>query len=161
MTVLYIVCAVFLAASFIADRRKTVKGLKIALRKLVKILPAFIAMLILVSIALYFFPEEVLVKYLGKSSSFLNIFFSALIGAVAMIPGFIAFPLCSILKDSGVAWSVIAAFSSSLMLVGVVSFPVEKQYLGVRTALIRNVAAFLMSLILAFVIGFFYGDFFR
>ncbi len=159
MTVLYILCAVLLAASFFADRSKTLKGLKIALLKLLKILPAFGIMLVLVSIVLYFFPEEVLIKYLGKSNSSLNILISALIGSIAMIPGFIAFPLCGILKDSGVTWSVIAAFSSSLMLVGVVSFPIEKQYLGTKTAVIRNAGAFLMSLVIAFVIGVFYGDF--
>ncbi len=50
MTVLYIVSGLLLAASVIADRKKTLKALKIALKKFLKIAPAFVMMLILISL---------------------------------------------------------------------------------------------------------------
>ena len=47
----------------------------------------------------------------------------------------------------------IAAFVSSLMMVGIVTLPVEIRYFGKRLAIMRNVLAFLFSFIVAFVIG--------
>ena len=159
MTALYIICGLLLTASLIADRRKTLKALRIAWKKLLKILPAFGIMLVFVSVILFLVPEDVIIRYLGTDNSVFSIGIAALLGSIAMIPGFIAFPLCGILKDQGVTWSVIAAFSTSLMLVGIITFPVEKQYLGVKTAVLRNIIAFVMSLIIALVIGFAYGEF--
>lgn len=143
----------------IADRKKTLRALKIALKKLLKILPAFGIMLTLVSVILYLVPEEAIVKYLGTDNSLQSIGIASLFGSVTMMPGFIAFPLCGILREHGVTWAVIAAFSTSLMLVGILSFPVEKQYLGVKTAVLRNIIALVMSLIIALIIGLFYGEF--
>ena len=160
MNILYIVCGGLLITSGIANRKKTLKALKIALKKLLKILPAFLAMIIFVSIVLFLIPQEIIVTYLGTENTAGSVGIAALIGSIAMMPGFIAFPLCGILRDSGVSWSVIAAFSNSLMLVGIVSFPVEKQFLGVKTAIVRNIIALLMSLIIAFVMGIIYGEVF-
>lgn len=47
----------------------------------------------------------------------------------------------------------IAAFVSSLMMVGIVTLPVEMRYFGKRLALMRNVLAFFFSFVVAFVIG--------
>ena len=159
MIYLYIISGVLLFASFIADRKKTKKALLIAVKKIKQILPSFVFMLILVSAVLYFFPEDRIVKYLGSDFSAGSISIAALIGSISMIPGFIAYPLAGILRSSGVPMSVIAAFVTSLMLVGVISFPVEKFYIGTKTAVIRNIIAFLISLILSLMTGIFYGEF--
>lgn len=47
----------------------------------------------------------------------------------------------------------IGAFVSTLMMVGVVTAPVEIKYFGKRLTVARNVLAFLFSFIVAFVIG--------
>ncbi len=159
MYAIYIVCAAALVISFIADRRKTLKALRIALKKILNILPAFGLMLVIVSAVLYFLPQDVIARQLDSGSSIRNIGIAAVLGSVAMLPGFIAFPLCGLLRDSGVSWAVIGAFSTSLMLVGVISFPVEKHYLGTKTALLRNCIALLMSIIIALLIGLLYGEF--
>jgi hypothetical protein len=46
-----------------------------------------------------------------------------------------------------------AAFISTLMMVGVVTFGMEKNYLGAGLALKRNLAAFVYAVLIAFVIG--------
>lgn len=159
MIIAYSIIAGLLVISFIADRKRTIKALRIALKKIIKILPAFLVMLMLVSVLLFFVPEEVISKYLGKQNSLGNISIAALIGSVSMIPGFIAYPLCGILRSTGVSMSVIAAFATSLMLVGVISFPIERKYIGTKIAVIRNITALIMSILIAFVIGAFYGEF--
>jgi len=75
-----------------------------------------------------------------------------------MMPGFIAFPLCGILHDQGVPYAILASFSTTLMMVGVMTFPLEQKYLGTKVTIIRNVVGLLMALIIAVVIGLIYGE---
>jgi len=77
---------------------------------------------------------------------------------VSMMPGFIAFPLGGLLVAKGVPYMVISAFTTSLMMVGILSFPLEKQYLGVKPALIRNLIALVVSILVATVTGLAFGE---
>ena len=52
---------------------------------------------------------------------------------------------------------VLSAFSTTLMMVGVLTYPIEKEYFGVRLTLLRNI----MSLFIAFVVALMTGIFFR
>jgi len=47
----------------------------------------------------------------------------------------------------------IGAFISSLMMVGIVTLPLEINYFGKKTAVARNVLAFFFSFLVAFIIG--------
>ena len=47
----------------------------------------------------------------------------------------------------------IAAFVSTLMMVGIVTMPLEIKTFGKRATIIRNALAFVLSLVSAFVIG--------
>lgn len=75
------------------------------------------------------------------------------IGSITLIPGFVAFPLAAALLKSGAGYMQIAAFVSTLMMVGIVTMPVEINYFGKKAAIIRNVGAFGFSLIVALVMG--------
>jgi len=43
-------------------------------------------------------------------------------------------------------------------MVGVLSFPLEKQYLGTRPALLRNLMSLLIALLVAVITGFAFGE---
>ncbi|WP_312611558.1 hypothetical protein [Oscillibacter sp.] len=77
----------------------------------------------------------------------------AVAGQGTLIPGFVAFPLAAALLKSGAGYMQIAAFISTLMMVGVVTMPVEIRYFGKKATLVRNAAAFGFSLIVAFAMG--------
>ena len=47
----------------------------------------------------------------------------------------------------------IAAFVSTLMMVGIVTLPVEVKYFGKKISYTRNVLAFMFSFIVAIVVG--------
>ncbi|OFX43945.1 MAG: hypothetical protein A2X03_16235 [Bacteroidetes bacterium GWA2_40_15] len=49
-----------------------------------------------------------LIKYMGEGSGLKGWLIAASLGSVALIPGFIAYPLCGILVKSGVAYTTIA-----------------------------------------------------
>jgi uncharacterized membrane protein YraQ (UPF0718 family) len=157
---LYIIAGLAVLASFLANRKKTLSALKIAAKRSVKILPAFLTMIILVSIVLFLVPDEVISKYLGGSNKFIGVIFASLFGSITLMPGFIAFPLAGILLKEGVAYMVLAAFTTTLMMVGILTAPIEKAYFGMKVTVIRNIVSFFIALVITVVIGIFFGEIF-
>ena len=115
------------------------------------ITPPFMSILIMLSIVLYFVPNELIVDYLGDSNSYSGVFIASIIGAITVMPGPIVYPLCGIMVSKGVSYGVIAAFSSSLMMVGIVTFPIEKSYFGFKFTLLRNIISLFIALVIAVV----------
>lgn len=158
MYYLYITTGLALLISFIANRQKTFIGIKIAFKRLIKILPAFLTMLIFVSIVLFLIPDKVISNYLGNNTKFIGVVIASFFGSITLMPGFIAFPMCGILLKKGVAYMVLSAFTTTLMMVGVLTYPLEKEYLGAKVAIIRNVISFFMAFIVALATGVFFGE---
>jgi len=149
-----------LIISFIINKQKTLKAIKISFVKFKNIFPTFITMLIFVSIILFLFPDEVISNYLGNSSKFISVLLASLIGSITLMPGFVAFPLSGILLTKGVPYMVLSAFTTTLMMVGIITFPLEKEYFGVKVTVIRNTISFFIALIVAVITGILFGEIF-
>ena len=158
MYYLYIATGLAVLISGILDRKKTVMALKIAWKKFIAILPAFLTMLILVSIILFLIPDTMISQYLGNESRFIGIICASSFGSIILMPGFVAYPLCGILLKKGVSYMVLAAFTTTLMMVGILTYPVEKEYFGVKVTIIRNVVSFFIALIIALAICISFGE---
>ena len=158
LTVLYALTALLTIVSFIADRGRTLRGLRIALKRMLRIAPAFILMLILVSVVLFLFPEETIVRGLTSGGIWAATGIAGLLGSIALMPGFIAYPLCGVLRDHGIPFMVLSGFTTTLMMVGILSFPIEKAYLGTRVALIRNLLSLLIAVVVAICMGLYFGE---
>jgi uncharacterized membrane protein YraQ (UPF0718 family) len=141
--------------SFLADRSKTAAGVAKGLRLFLNILPTLLTMLILISVFLYAVPEPVLSKWLGRETGWTGIAVAAALGSIALIPGFIAFPLGALLVRNGVSLQVMAVFITTLMMVGILTLPLEAKYFGWRVSLLRN----LLSLGGAILVGLLMGIF--
>jgi len=157
MYFLYILTIVAVLVSFAANRQKTKKAFIIGAKKLWMITPPFVSILVSVSVVLYLVPNDMIVEYLGGSNSYFGVAVAVIIGSITVMPGPIVYPLCGILIGKGVSYSVIAAFSSSLMMVGVLTFPVEQAYFGKKCALLRNSISLVMALIIALVFSLISG----
>jgi uncharacterized membrane protein YraQ (UPF0718 family) len=158
--ILYILTGLALAASLVASRQKTLGALRIAVRRFVSILPAFLIMLILVSVILFLIPDEVIIRYLGADAKYAAVLSAAALGSITLMPGFIAFPLAGVLLEKGVLYMVLSAFTTTLMMVGVLTYPVEKAYFGTKVTIIRNTISFLIALVVAMMTGIFFGEIF-
>lgn len=156
----YAITGLVLLISFIVNKQKTIKAIKIAVAKFKKIFPAFITMLIFVSIILFLFPDEVISNYLGNSSKIISVLLASFIGSITLMPGFVAFPLSGILLTKGVPYMVLSAFTTTLMMVGILTYPIEKEYFGAKVAIIRNIISFFIALSVAAVTGIFFGEIF-
>ena len=144
--------------SFFKDKQKTRQALKIAWKKFAHIAPAFVMVLILMAAVLTALPEHVIARVLGNGQGWISVTAAALIGSVTLMPGFIVFPLCGLLLKQGISYMVLSASTTTLMMVGVITFPVEKAYFGTRVTVIRNVFSFVTALFVALATGFFFGE---
>ncbi len=156
METLIVIAAVAITTSLIADRRKTLEGLRRGLLIFLRILPAIGALLVFLSIVLYLLPSEVIVEYLGEEAGIMGHIIAAVTGSVALMPGFIAYPLAAVLVRSGVSYAVIAVFITTLMMVGILTLPIEIRFFGVRIALVRNLFYLIGALIIGVLTGLFY-----
>jgi len=151
--ILYALAIIGLAISFFKDRQKTKAALMKAWKAFENILPQILTVFLILAFALAIFPPETIRKLLGSESGFLGILAAALIGSVTLMPGFVAFPLAAALLKSGAGYMQLAAFVSTLMMVGIITIPVEKKTFGMKATITRNVAAFAFSFVVAVVMG--------
>lgn len=155
--IFYGLALVGLGFSFFKDRKKTLVALKKAWKSFENILPQFLVILLIIGILLAVLDPKVISKLLGAESGWYGVVIAALIGAITLIPPFIAFPTAAMILEAGAGLMQIAAFVSSLMMVGVVTMPVEMKYFGKKLTIIRNLLAFVFSFIVALIIGWVVG----
>ena len=155
MIVLSLATAILLILSFFIDRGKTMAGLKKGAKMFLNILPALLTVLILVSVFLYVVPNHVLTEWLGKGTGWAGVVSAALLGSISLIPGFIAFPLGAILVRSGVSYQVVAVFITTLMMVGILTLPLEAKYFGWKVSILRNSLSFFGALLVGLLMGIF------
>jgi len=145
--------AIILLLSVILDRKKTFLGLKKGAKMLFNILHPFLNILILISLVLFFIPDYLIVNSLGANSGWLGFIIAAIIGSITLIPGFISYPLAAALLKQGATYSVVAVFMTTLMMVGIVTLPLEIKYFGKKAAILRNILNFIAAIIIGIIIG--------
>ncbi|MDO5417914.1 MAG: permease [Lachnospiraceae bacterium] len=151
--VLYGAAALWLAASFFKDRKKTRLALKKAWKSFENILPSILAVLLFIGMVLSALDEETISRLLGAESGIFGMAIAAAVGSISLIPGFVAFPLAASLQKAGAGYGQIAMFISTLMMVGIATLPLESKYFGRNTALRRNLGFFLLAVISSAVMG--------
>ncbi|SHJ75734.1 permease [Paramaledivibacter caminithermalis] len=150
---LYGITIILLFLSFIKDKKKTKKALKKSWKAFENILPQFLGIIMLVGILLAIMNPEIILSLIGEKSGWYGIIISATVGAITLIPGFVAFPTAAMLLEKGAGYMQIGAFVSALMMVGIVTMPVEIKFFGRKLTILRNALAFVFSFLVAFVIG--------
>lgn len=142
-----------LAWSWTRDRGKTLQALRKAWKAFDGILPEFAGILLLISLALSLLSPGTISSMIGSQTGMLGMLLTSAVGAITLIPGFIAFPLAKSLLQLGAGVQQLAVFISTLMMVGVVTAPMEIKYFGKKATLARNLLAYLFSFFVAFVVG--------
>lgn len=148
----YGIASILLLASWLKDKNRTKKALKIALRSFNKLLPSMIPIMIGLGLLLAVLSPDTISAILGNKSGIWGVVFGIIIGSVAFMPSFIAFPLGATLLEHGAGYPQIAGFISSLMAVGFVSIGLEIKYFGIKTAVVRNATALVASILFAIII---------
>jgi uncharacterized membrane protein YraQ (UPF0718 family) len=154
---LHSLSAVLSGVSFVLDRQKTLAGFKRGWKMFRNLLFPFLNILILVSVALYFISPEAISRYLGAESGAIGFSIAAVVGSITLIPGFISYPIAAGLVQQGASYAIVATFMTTLMMVGVVTLPLEIRFLGRSVAITRNILNFAAAIIIGLVVGLIVG----
>jgi len=140
-------------ASLVKDKQKTFNSMKMAKGMMKNMVGQIIGILLLIGLILTFIPPEVIKSTLGESNTFISTIVSALAGSITLIPAFVAFPLVGSLVDAGASIIPAVAFLTTLTMVGLVTFPLEKREFGLKFATIRNIFSFVFAIMIALAMG--------
>lgn len=151
--VLYSMAAILLWISYLKDKKKTKLALQKAWKSFEGVMPQFLGIIFVVGFTLAVLNAEMISAVTGNESGMLGVLVSAVVGSVTMMPTFVAFSTANMLLQNGSGYAQVAALVSTLTLVGVVTYPMESKHIGRKAAFLRNMMAFLFSLIVAVVIG--------
>lgn len=151
--ILYAAALSGLFLSYLKDKQKKKLALKKSLKAIENILPAMLVILLIIGMILAWISPEIISQLLGDSSGMFGGVLAAILGSITLIPGFIAFPLAASLLQLNAGYMQIAIFVSTLMMVGVVTFPIESKSFGRQFAIKRNVLAFLYAILAGIAVG--------
>ncbi len=155
--VIYGLLTICLIWSLLKSRQKTKQSFKVAAKALWKMVPGLLAIVGVVGLILGILPPETITRLVGEEAGFLATTTAAVLGAVTLIPALISFPLAASLLRSGATVTTIAAFITTLVMVGFVTAPMEIKALGKKFTLLRNGLSFIAALIIAGLMGVILG----
>ncbi len=151
--ILYCVAGCLLGLSFFKDRQKTKAALRKAWKSFEDILPPLLTVLFIIGILLSILDAQTISSLLGAESGVIGLTLAAVLGSITLIPGFVAFPLAASLLRAGAGYGQITMFVTTLMMVGVVTLPLESKYFGRKLALRRNGLALISAVMISLLIG--------
>jgi uncharacterized membrane protein YraQ (UPF0718 family) len=143
----------FLTFSFVKSKEKTIKALKMAFKMGKGMALSILTIIFAIGLILTLLPPADIASFVGGQPVFLATIAFALLGTITLIPAFIAFPLIGTLVGAGVSIVPSVAFLTTLTMVGIVTFPLEKKEFGMKFTAVRNSLSFLFALVIALVMG--------
>jgi uncharacterized membrane protein YraQ (UPF0718 family) len=144
-----------LLLSWTKSREKTRAAIRFFRRSFLSLAPSIVAIIWTIGFILTFLPPGLILKTIGREAGFQGVVMAAVFGSVVLIPAFIAFPLAASFLRQGADVRAIAAFVTTLVMVGVITAPLEVKFFGKRFTLWRNSLSFVFALVIAVVMGAF------
>ena len=153
-TVLFWVIAIILTViSLVKDKKKTFEAMKKSKGMMGNMLGEIVAIIFIIGLVLTLIPPETIKQVLGSANTLTSTVISALVGSITLIPAFVAFPLVGSLVTVGASIVPAVAFLTTLTMVGIVTFPLEKKEFGMKFALTRNLMSFGFAIVIALTMG--------
>ncbi len=143
---------ILLITSFIKDKNKTKKSVMIAFKSLGKIAPAILSVILLIGLIYGLFADKIALLF-GQENGVFGFVLISLFGSIIHMPSLLAFPLAGSFLSEGASISAVAAFITTLTMIGIVTLPLEIKTLGKKFAIYRNIFSFIIALIIAALMG--------
>lgn len=150
---LWVITIIGFIISIKKDKDRTLGSMKMAKGMMTGMAGEIIGILFLIGLILTFFPPESINGIVSRYSVLTSTVISSAVGAITLIPAFVAFPLVGSLVDAGISIIPSVAFLTTLTMVGLVTFPLEKDEFGAKFTMVRNVLSFIFAIIIALVMG--------
>lgn len=143
----------FLGVSLAKDKAKTKQAFKMAIAMGKGMAVNIFSIIFAIGLILTLLPPVEIANYVSRQSVLLATVVAALFGTITLVPAFIAFPLIGTLVRAGVSVVPSVAFLTTLTMVGVVTFPLEKKEFGAKFTMVRNSLSFLFAIAIALIMG--------
>lgn len=151
--IFWVIAIVLFVISIVKNKKKTFEAMKKSKGMMGNMMGEIVAIIFLIGLVLTFIPPETIKAILGSSNTIVSTFISAIVGSITLIPAFVAFPLVGSLVDAGASIVPAVAFLTTLTMVGIVTFPLEKKEFGTKFAIVRNLLSFGFAIIISLVMG--------
>lgn len=149
----WIIGGILFAISLIKNKEKSKEAMKKSKGMMQNMIGDMIGIIFMIGLILTIIPPETIKKVLGSGNTVLSSLVAAVVGSITLIPAFVAFPLVGSLVDAGASIVPGVAFLTTLTMVGVVTFPLEKKEFGTKFALTRNLFSFGAAISIAILMG--------
>lgn len=150
---LWVITGTAFIISIVKDKEKTLNSMKVARGMMKNMTGQIIGILFLIGLILTFIPPETIREIAEKSNTITSTIVSAVVGSITLIPAFVAFPLVGSLVDAGISIVPAVAFLTTLTMVGMVTFPLEREEFGTKFAVARNSLSFVFAIIISLLMG--------
>ncbi|RLE59057.1 MAG: permease [Thermoprotei archaeon] len=147
---LALICLIF---ARVKDKKRTVQALRIAVKSLIDILPMVFVIIIFIGLMLGLVPPGEIPRFVGEQTGLRGILLVGVLGAVMYIPSLLSFPLAASLLEKGASIGAVAAFITTLTMIGVVTLPLEMKELGKEMVFLRNALGFVTAIAIALIMG--------
>ena len=151
--IFWVIGIVLITISFLKSKAKTFAAMKKTKKMMGSMIGEIIGIIFIIGLVLTLVPPESIKTVLGSSNAGIATVIAALVGSITLIPAFVAFPLVGSFVDVGASIIPAVAFLTTLTMVGVVTFPLEKKEFGTKFALTRNLLSFVSAIVIAIVMG--------
>ncbi|MGH4052046.1 MAG: permease [Clostridium sp.] len=151
--ILWVITGSWFIWSIIKDKMRTLNSIKMSKGLMGNMMGEIVGILFLIGLILTFIPPDTIKQYMGQSNALISTIVSAFVGSITLIPAFVAFPLVGSLVSAGANIVPVVAFLTTLTMVGIVTFPLEKREFGLRFTIIRNSLSFIFAIIIALLMG--------
>lgn len=148
---IWITTSCLLLFSYVKDKNKTNDALKKAFFMGRGMALSIFAVIFAIGFILAIIPPDKISAIIGKQNVLVATIAAATFGTITLIPAFIAFPLIGTLSQAGVGIMPSVAFLTTLTMVGVVTFPLEKKEFGTKFAITRNALSFVFAIIISLI----------
>ena len=125
-------------------------SLRKTIRTFINVLPIIIGMLLLTSLLITVFPEQITAGLFGNGD-IIDTLLGASIGSIAAGHPLASYLLGGELLGGGVSLIAVTALVVTWVTVGIVQLPAEALLLGTRFAVYRNIISFIAAISIAFL----------
>jgi len=139
-----------------SKKKRFLMAIKKSAMALWKAFPMVIGVVTLISLITVFLPSSFF-SSIFRGNLFIDPFIGSVIGSILAGNPVTSYIFGGELLSNGVGLLAVTSFIVAWVTVGVVSFPAESMLLGKKFALVRNIAAFASSLVVAIIVTLLMG----
>lgn len=149
----WVVGGILFILSIVKNRKKSKEAMVKSRGMMKNMIGDIIGIIFMIGLVLTVIPPQTIENVLGSGNTVLSTLVAAVVGSITLIPAFVAFPLVGSFVDAGASIVPGVAFLTTLTMVGVVTFPLEKKEFGTRFAVARNLLSFGAAISIAILMG--------